>query len=63
MFIMLSNVGWIVKDMMAQATWKGLKVSSIVFVLLLRTEDERLTLLSLEIAAETSHRASCMLAR
>jgi hypothetical protein len=27
-FIMLSNIGWITKDMLAQATWKGLKVSS-----------------------------------
>lgn len=26
MFIMMSNTGWIVKDMIAMTTWKGLKV-------------------------------------
>jgi hypothetical protein len=28
MFIMMSNIGWIVKDMIAMTTWKGLKVSN-----------------------------------
>jgi hypothetical protein len=28
MFIMMSNIGWIVKDMIAMTTWKGLKVST-----------------------------------
>lgn len=34
MFVMMSNIGWIIKDMIAMTSWKGLKVSNTALSLL-----------------------------
>ena len=70
LFIMMSNMGLVMKDMATQARWKGLKVSTYPYFVLrppvfpglgssARLFEAKLTISS-GIAEERSHRVSCM---